>query len=148
MFNCSLSLVFSLRFSSSFAFRMSLFRLSPILALFYLNSLFLRPPGFVVSEPNANKKKYLAFLVFVVIVFHAPRTCSNIPLQTPCIYILLKESCIQAVRNFQQCSRNSTAIMASIFRRLHVANPRPLCDRFLRVIVRCFLRGKNNPAAL
>ena len=26
------------------------------------------------------------------------------------------------------------------FSRLHVANPRPLCDRFLRFIVRCFLR--------
>ena len=33
--------------------------------------------------------------------------------------------------------------MASIFLRLHVANPRPLCDRFLRFIVRCFLRGEN-----
>ena len=31
--------------------------------------------------------------------------------------------------------------MASIFKRLHVANPRPLCDRFLRFIVRCFFRG-------
>ena len=26
------------------------------------------------------------------------------------------------------------------FSRLHVANPLPLCDRFLRFIVRCFLR--------
>ena len=30
--------------------------------------------------------------------------------------------------------------MASIFMRLHVANPRPFCDRFLRFIVLCFLR--------
>ena len=30
--------------------------------------------------------------------------------------------------------------MASIFLRLHVAYPRPLCDRFLRFIVRWFLR--------
>ena len=29
--------------------------------------------------------------------------------------------------------------MASIFLRLHVANPRPLCDCFLRFIVRFFL---------
>ena len=37
--------------------------------------------------------------------------------------------------------------MASIFLRLHVANPRPLCDRFLRFIVRCFFEEKkNNPA--
>ena len=26
------------------------------------------------------------------------------------------------------------------FSRLHVANPQPLCDSFLRFIVRCFLR--------
>ena len=32
--------------------------------------------------------------------------------------------------------------MASICMRLHVANPRPLCDRFLRFIVRYFLREK------
>ena len=38
--------------------------------------------------------------------------------------------------------RNSTAIMASIFMHLHVANPRPL-DRFLRFIVLCFLRKKK-----
>ena len=29
---------------------------------------------------------------------------------------------------------------------VHVANPRPLCDRFLHFIVRCFLRKKNNAA--
>ena len=39
--------------------------------------------------------------------------------------------------------RNSTAIMASIFMRLHVANPRPLCDPFLHFIVLCFLRKKK-----
>ena len=33
--------------------------------------------------------------------------------------------------------------MASIVLRLHVANPRPLCDRFLRFIVLCFLREKS-----
>ena len=33
--------------------------------------------------------------------------------------------------------------MASIFMRLHVGNPRPMCDRFLRSIVLCFLREKN-----
>ena len=32
------------------------------------------------------------------------------------------------------------------FLRLHVANSRPLCDRFLRFIVRCFLLKKNNAA--
>ena len=42
--------------------------------------------------------------------------------------------------------RNSTAIMSSIFMRLHVANPRRLCDRFLRFIVLCFVRKKNNVA--
>ena len=46
--------------------------------------------------------------------------------------------------NFWPGSRDSTAIMASIFMRLHVANPRPSCDRFLRFIVRCFSRKKNN----
>ena len=35
--------------------------------------------------------------------------------------------------------------MMSIFRRLHVANPRPLSDSFLRFIGRCL---KKNPAAL
>ena len=30
--------------------------------------------------------------------------------------------------------------MASMFMRLHVANSRPLCERFLRFIVLCFLR--------
>ena len=37
--------------------------------------------------------------------------------------------------------------MASIFMRIHVANPRPL-DRLLRFIVLCFLRGEiiNNVA--
>ena len=34
--------------------------------------------------------------------------------------------------------------MASIFLRLHVANPLPLCDHFLRFIFRCFLREKTN----
>ena len=29
------------------------------------------------------------------------------------------------------------------FLRLHLANPRPLCDRFLRFIVLCFLRRKK-----
>ena len=29
------------------------------------------------------------------------------------------------------------------FLRLHVANPRPLCDRFLRFIVRCFFYEKK-----
>ena len=42
--------------------------------------------------------------------------------------------------------RNSTVIMTSIFLCLHLANPRPLCDRFLRFIVLCFLRKKNNVA--
>ena len=37
----------------------------------------------------------------------------------------------------------STAIMASILLRLHVANPRPLCDHFLHFIVLCFLRKKK-----
>ena len=35
---------------------------------------------------------------------------------------------------------NSTTIMAYIFLRLHVANPRSLCDRFLRFFALCFLR--------
>ena len=30
------------------------------------------------------------------------------------------------------------------FLRLHVANPRPLCDRFLRFIVLCFFTKNNN----
>ena len=45
---------------------------------------------------------------------------------------------------FLTCDRNSTAIMASIFLRLHVANPRPLCDRFWRFIVLCFFTTKIN----
>ena len=48
---------------------------------------------------------------------------------------------------FLAAARNSTAIIASIFMRKHVVNPRPL-DRFLRSIVLCFLRIKiiNNVA--
>ena len=42
---------------------------------------------------------------------------------------------------FLVCGCNSTAIMASNFMRIHVANPRPL-ERFLRFIVLCFLRKK------
>ena len=36
--------------------------------------------------------------------------------------------------------------MASIFLRLHVANHRRLCNRFLRFIVRCFKKRKKNAA--
>ena len=32
------------------------------------------------------------------------------------------------------------------FSRLHVANPQPLCDRFLRFIIGCFYTKKNNAA--
>ena len=42
--------------------------------------------------------------------------------------------------------RNSAAIMASIFMRQHVANPRPL-HRLLRVIVLCFYEQKINNVA-
>ena len=48
------------------------------------------------------------------------------------------------VDTYGLCSRNSTAIMASICLRLYVANPGPLCDRFLRFIVRCFFTEKIN----
>ena len=41
---------------------------------------------------------------------------------------------------FLTVRRNSTALMASIFLRLYVDNPRPLCEGFLRFIVRFFLR--------
>ena len=55
---------------------------------------------------------------------------------------LSSQICHQNLTNFLPCDRNSTAIMASIFMRLHVANPRSL-DRFLRFIVLCFFRKKK-----
>ena len=47
--------------------------------------------------------------------------------------------CPENLTNFLPSARNSTAIMASILMRIHVANPRPL-DHFLCFIVLFFLR--------
>ena len=58
------------------------------------------------------------------------------------IAALYAKICPQNLTNIKPSARNSTAIIASIFMRIHVANPRPL-DRFLRFIVLCFFYEKK-----
>ena len=78
-------------------------------------------------------------LPYIVCAF---RMRHNKPLVPTIIYTTTIGEPSSTFDEFLACVRNSTAIMASIFLRLHLANPRPLCDRFLRFIVLCFLRKK------
>ena len=43
------------------------------------------------------------------------------------------QTCPQNLTTIYPCGPNSTAMVAYIFPRLHLANPLPLCDRFLRL---------------
>ena len=54
------------------------------------------------------------------------------------IAALYAKICPQNLPNFYPGAPNSTAIIAWIFIRLHLANRRPLCDRFLRLSFVCY----------
>ena len=56
------------------------------------------------------------------------------------IAALSAKICPQNLPDFSPGVRNSTPIIASVFMRIHIASPRPLCVRFLLVL--CFLRQK------
>ena len=60
------------------------------------------------------------------------------------IAALTAKICPQNLTNCYPLERNSTAIIASIFMCIHVANPGPL-DRFLLFIVLCLITKKIVP---